>query len=623
MFCNKCGKELPDNSVFCLYCGAALPLPKEKTPGLEPRTGETGPGIPAATRQDTPVQATVRFPAPQETIQEPPPYPAAVSPDSSVKTADDGIKGSSVPPSGPPPGPDPVATPGRGKSYAAPPLPLVTWVVTAIIATVLLSLWWPAGFSLLTPLVLLTGGLVVLAGITGGKIRRILGAAGAVFAALCIIRIVFEASRSSTTYFGNVTYYGYELDTHLMVLSVIGAILLLWLGIRAVRRRTTDAVPGTPGVAPAGGGHPVPKQVLIVAAVIFIAIIGFAIASPYILKNPTSATDSGLTATGNDYTFSPTTLATTVTTMPPTSSPSTRTVATPIITAGPGETILTSSLPAPPVSAFSGDPLSGMAPLQVQFTDRSTGQPTVWQWDFGDGFTSSERNPVHTYPEAGSYTVTLRAINSGGSGSARKSSYISVTSQQAVTTGQPAESQLISSFSYDRVSGPAPLTVQFTDTTTGGPKTAWYWKFGDGTTSYIQNPAHTYTAAGTYWPELTVTTTSGNAWSMSGPISVMPAVATTTVTVTAIPTVAGSAPQAFIAYDTDLGPAPLTVTFTDLSTGSPTSWSWDFGDGATSTTRNPVHTYTTGGSFYVRLIVGNSYGSGMIMQGPIEVFYRV
>jgi PKD repeat protein len=81
----------------------------------------------------------------------------------------------------------------------------------------------------------------------------------------------------------------------------------------------------------------------------------------------------------------------------------------------------------PPVAAFSGTPLSGDAPLAVQFSDESTGAPDGWAWDFGDGGTSTQQNPQHTYAAAGSYDVTLTVTNPDGTDSLTKTAFITVT----------------------------------------------------------------------------------------------------------------------------------------------------------------------------------------------------
>ncbi len=80
-----------------------------------------------------------------------------------------------------------------------------------------------------------------------------------------------------------------------------------------------------------------------------------------------------------------------------------------------------------PVAGFSADVTNGAAPLTVTFIDASTGNATAWAWDFGDGGTSTDQNPVHTYLTAGTYTVSLRATNADGSNTAAKTGYITVT----------------------------------------------------------------------------------------------------------------------------------------------------------------------------------------------------
>jgi|GEM_PF-529725 len=165
---------------------------------------------------------------------------------------------------------------------------------------------------------------------------------------------------------------------------------------------------------------------------------------------------------------------------------------------------------------------------------------------------SSLQNPSHEYDAPGTYTVALQASNAGGYDSTRRTDYITVEGPVAPTAA----------FSANRTSGAAPLTVAFTDTSTGGP-TSWAWDFGDGATSTEQSPAHTYAAAGTYTVGLTVDNAAGSdTRTEAGYITV---------------TAAGALTAAFTGTPTS-GAAPLTVSFTDASTGSPTGWAWFFGD---------------------------------------------
>ncbi|MDD1655926.1 MAG: PKD domain-containing protein, partial [Methanomicrobiales archaeon] len=150
----------------------------------------------------------------------------------------------------------------------------------------------------------------------------------------------------------------------------------------------------------------------------------------------------------------------------------------------------------------------------------------------------------------------------------------------------------VAAFTATPTSGSAPLIVQFTDQSTNSP-TSWSWNFGDGQTSTAQNPIHSYATPGTYTVTLTVTNAGGSDSETK----------TDSITVT-IPL-----PVADFSGTPVSGPVPLLVTFTDLSTNSPTSWSWNFGDGQTSTAQNPTHTYIAQGTYIVTLTAANAGGS--------------
>lgn len=150
---------------------------------------------------------------------------------------------------------------------------------------------------------------------------------------------------------------------------------------------------------------------------------------------------------------------------------------------------------------FSATPRSGIVSLSVSFTDLSTGGPTSWSWNFGDGGSSPRQNPSHTYTEEGRYTVTLTVSNANGSAIKTKQEYIVVS---GVTPSPPD-----ADFTANITSGPLPLSVQFTDLSTESP-TSWFWDFGDGTNSTEENPVHVYQAEGTYTVSLTVTNAGGS-----------------------------------------------------------------------------------------------------------------
>jgi PKD repeat protein len=235
----------------------------------------------------------------------------------------------------------------------------------------------------------------------------------------------------------------------------------------------------------------------------------------------------------------------------------------------------------PPIASFTSDKTSGNAPLTVNFSSTSRGTITSYSWSFGDGGTSTNQNPSHTFSSSGSNIVTLTVTGPGGSDSG--SNTITVIQAQIAP---------VSSFTSDKTSGNAPLTVDFTSNSTG-TITAYSWNFGDGGTSTNQNPSHTFSSAGTYTVTLTVTGPGG---SNSG---------SNTITVTLAP----AAPVSSFTSDKTSGNAPLAVNFTSTSTGSITSYSWNFGDGGTSANQNPSHTFSSAGTYTVTLTVTGPGGS--------------
>lgn len=149
-----------------------------------------------------------------------------------------------------------------------------------------------------------------------------------------------------------------------------------------------------------------------------------------------------------------------------------------------------------PVPSFTSGQQTGS--LTITFLDTSTGSPRLWNWDFGDGSTSTQQNPTHTYAQSGLFTVTLTVTNQGGS----------AVTQQAVPVAPGA--------AFTVSLGPGALGAQFTDTSVGAPNgpTAWAWTFGDSLTETVQNPNHTYAAPGAYSVGLTVS----NAFGSNGPV---------------------------------------------------------------------------------------------------------
>ncbi|MHC5080728.1 MAG: PKD domain-containing protein, partial [Planctomycetota bacterium] len=132
-------------------------------------------------------------------------------------------------------------------------------------------------------------------------------------------------------------------------------------------------------------------------------------------------------------------------------------------------------------------------------------------------------------------------------------------------------------------------TVSFTDQSTGSV-TSWLWNFGDSASSNQQNPTHSYSNSGVYTVSLTVSGTTGSDTETK----------TNYITVT---------PRADFTGTPASGPGELSVNFIDQSAGQVTSWSWNFGDGQTSTQQSPTHNYTSAGNFTVVLTVSGPHGN--------------
>jgi len=247
----------------------------------------------------------------------------------------------------------------------------------------------------------------------------------------------------------------------------------------------------------------------------------------------------------------------------------------------------------PPVTDFSVNNQNPNVGQVITFTDDSSNGPVEWLWDFGDGNTSTEKDPTHSYATSGTYTVKLMATNWDGEDEEEKVDYITATTAVIAPVAE---------FSATPLNGDAPLFVNFTDQSTNAPS-SWSWTFGDGGTSTDQNPSHDYTTPGVYTVVLTATNSAGSDDETKNDyITVTTAVVTPVAEFSATPL---------------SGTAPLFVNFTDLSTNTPTSWSWTFGDGGTSTAQNPSHEYENEGSYDVGLTVYN----GTLNDTEIKVGY--
>lgn len=204
---------------------------------------------------------------------------------------------------------------------------------------------------------------------------------------------------------------------------------------------------------------------------------------------------------------------------------------------------------------------------KVTFTNQSQHAKSYY-WTFGDGSSSSEANPAKTYPDYGTYTVTLQATNVT----------LSNTYEATINLSKPAPQ---AKFSYS-TNG---LEVTFKNQSTNAQ--SYTWNFGNGKTSTQKDPKITYSSAGTY--SVSLTASNGE----------------TTDMYTQSISVSYKQPTASFTYKTE---APLKVVLTNTSTNA-TSYEWDFGDGTTSTEKDPTHRYESVGSYIITLDAKNPSGS--------------
>ena len=229
-----------------------------------------------------------------------------------------------------------------------------------------------------------------------------------------------------------------------------------------------------------------------------------------------------------------------------------------------------------PVAGATADATTGCIPLQVNFTDLTTSAPTSWSWTFEGGTpaTSAAQNPTVDYNSAGTFDVELIATNTAGSDTITLTDYITVG---ALPT---------SGFNYSTTG----TNVDFTNNSTGA--TTYSWDFGDGNNSTDTNPTHDFGTDGTYTVILTATNSCGDVTSME------------TVVIVTAPTSGATA-------NVTSGCADLIVQFTDQSSANTTAWAWQFpgGNPSTSTDQNPLVTYSSAGVYDVILTASNSAGN--------------
>lgn len=236
---------------------------------------------------------------------------------------------------------------------------------------------------------------------------------------------------------------------------------------------------------------------------------------------------------------------------------------------------------------FTIDKPGGCAPHAVSFTNTSTGtsSSTTYSWSFGNGNSSTLRNPGATYNEEKKYTVTLTAKD--GSQTSTKTMEVTVYKKPEV------------SFDANVLKGCAPLPIELTSTSTAGDGsiTNYFWDFGDGGLLQGSNQktvSHTYKVAQSASVSLTVTNSYG---------------CYRTLEKSALVEILAPITAGFTVTDQAVCETDDPVQFSNSSNGPGTlNYTWNFGDGSTSTTPSPSHTFNKKGRFNVQLAVKNEFG---------------
>jgi len=232
--------------------------------------------------------------------------------------------------------------------------------------------------------------------------------------------------------------------------------------------------------------------------------------------------------------------------------------------------------------------------FSAQYWGLDTAQAVSYLWDFGDGTTSTDANPVHTYAQEGFYLVQVSVTGADG---------CVATAQFPFSTDIPPTPECVTYVGYNQINT---TTFEFLSYTYGinGDSTnviSYAWDFGDGSTSNEANPVHTYAQEGIYTVQLTaLTEDSCEAYSCVVVFAYNCPVDTFWYGCQAMFTAGynwwdpiGNPP----------GNDPLTISFYDMSLGAVLTWAWDFGDSTYSSEPNPTHTYAQAGFYTVTLSI--------------------
>jgi PKD repeat protein len=305
-----------------------------------------------------------------------------------------------------------------------------------------------------------------------------------------------------------------------------------------------------------------------------------------------------------------------------------------------------------PIAGFSADPATTCTG-QVQFTDLSLNGPTVWQWDFGDGSTSNDPSPLHTYMNDGTYTVTLITINSFGTDTTMQVDLITVNTSGVLTNAlcTPGTQSILGDYgiynvtygtinntSNGAIDGYQDYSCEYSNTVLEGTSVpisiatgiqnqhdVFIWLDLDNNGTFTSNEL-IWSALGEISPSGSISVPFGAIYNTPLRLRVA-ADAQGALSNACTPPSFGqvedyalivqqntSPPTAFFSSDKTQICLGDSIMFLDQSQNLPTGWTWDFGDGGSSADQNPFHTYGSVGTFNVTLTASNPNGSDAITQ---------
>ena len=236
--------------------------------------------------------------------------------------------------------------------------------------------------------------------------------------------------------------------------------------------------------------------------------------------------------------------------------------------------------------------ISDNTPLNIQFMDISWGFPTYWAWDFGDGETSSQQNPLHTFPNFGEYTTSLTITNQDSTCNSTIDMVIRVI-EDSITPGG-CQAMFISYHDSINMQSINYIDMSYVNSQ-NGIADSWYWDFGDGNSSSDQNPIHTYAVDGEYIVCLTITSLDSNINCESTDCQLI------------YVGVLGNNCVTWFDYEIN----DLSVDFQAyLEGGYDAEYTWEFGDGAIGTGTTITHTYAESGMYEVMITAINNDSMG-------------